>query len=189
MSAQECPFPGCDRPLHAGGYCSGHYGQLKKGKTLAPLRPVNLTPAQRFWAKVDKIPGGCWVWAGAISSCGYGNFLHDGKTWRAHRWSYAAIVGSVPDGLVLDHLCRNRACVNPDHLEPVVQRENVMRGIGPGLAKIQNVDQTYCKHGHPLFGGNLYVQPRTGYRYCRACQKRHAAKYRARRSALRTQAA
>lgn len=172
MTKPICPFPECNRPVHAGGLCTGHYGQFKKGKELRPLQPRGLTVEQRFWAKVDKQPVGCWVWVGASNGHGYGKFYLDGKVVGAHRVSYELARGPIPEGLVIDHLCRNRACVKPDHLEPVTTQVNIVRGIGPGLAKLQNIDQTYCKHGHELFGENLYVNPTTGHRYCRTCIKR-----------------
>lgn len=95
------------------------------------------TEAQRFWPKVDKAgPNGCWVWM-ASKAAGYGKFRVgsqlDGtrRLVESHRWSYEALVGPIPEGLDLDHLCRNTACVNPDHLEPVTRQVNCHRGVGP----------------------------------------------------------
>lgn len=132
-----------------------------------------------FWAKVDRSdPSGCWVWTGA-KSWGYGCYSAKGvKTRRAHRVAYLALVGAIPDGLVLDHLCRVKACVNPAHLEPVTQRENVLRGDG---AK----PQTHCKYGHPLTPGNTYVRYSPGSqtekrRDCRTCVRAKRSRYKAR---------
>jgi hypothetical protein len=99
--------------------------------TQQPFRKLNcqfgderLLP--RFWARVHH-DDGCWMWTGTLNK-GYGMFSFGGKTRRAHRFAYEALVGPIPEGLALDHLCRNPACVNPAHLEPVTWRENVYRG-------------------------------------------------------------
>jgi hypothetical protein len=109
---------------------------------------------------------GCWLWTGAKTSRGYANFTVDGRTTYAHRASYEHFVSPVPDGMVLDHLCRVRGCVNPDHLEPVSHAMNVARGEGGQ----HNAIKTHCPRGHEYAGGNLYVQPSTGGRKCRACR-------------------
>lgn len=88
-----------------------------------------------------------------------------GKDVLVHRKVYELLVGPIPDGMTIDHLCRNRKCCNPDHLEVVTMRENVLRGTGPTAEKYR---QTHCIRGHLLSGDNLYITPQ-GRRECREC--------------------
>lgn len=146
-----------------------------------PLHPSQHHPewADRFWAKVDVSTSAnqCWLWT-ASAIHGYGQFNRSGwGTARAHRLSFLWVHGSIPDGLVLDHLCRVTRCVNPDHLEAVTDRENILRGTGrPAL----NARATHCIHGHELTSENLYTPPRGG-RQCIRCMKRAGKENSARR--------
>lgn len=106
------------------------------------------TPLQRFCAKVQIAPGRCWEWTGQLRN-GYGRIKVDGHSIQAHIFSYETFLGSIPEGLELDHLCRNRACVNPLHLEPVTRSINVRRGIGPLIAALKQKAKTHCPQGHP----------------------------------------
>lgn len=118
----------------------------------------------RLWAKVEPEPNsGCWIWMGTISRDGYGKIMATGRKNRwVHRVSYELEHGPISDGLVIDHLCRNRLCANPKHLEAVTPLVNVRRGLAT---------QTSCQRGHPLSGENLYLKVRVE-RVCRTCKHR-----------------
>ncbi len=138
-----CQLPDCDKAEHARRYCKTHYRRfMRHGDPYRVIHPRESTHQQprstneeRFWALVDKGEGaGCWLWRGAISSTGYGSFrkrIDRGivKTVNSHTFAYQALVGEVPAGKELDHLCRVRACVNPAHLEAVTHRVNAVRGF------------------------------------------------------------
>ena len=130
---------------------------------------------ERFWARVDTSGPGCWEWRGGVSSEGYGEFYRSlgeegGRTMRAHRYAYEVCVGPIPEGLQLDHLCRNRRCVRQSHLEAVTLTENVMRGNG---AAANNARKTHCRRGHPFTTDNTVYAHTSGraYRTCRTCKQ------------------
>lgn len=122
---------------------------------------------------------GCWSWLGYLNHNGYGRLNVGGKQLRAHRASYETFVGPIPDGLVIDHLCRNRACVNPEHLEPVTMQVNTERGIGGAIGRFQ-ADKTECANGHEFSEANTY-QRKSGGRDCRTCRDRRVEASRRRR--------
>jgi len=127
-----------------------------------PHRPV----LERFYSHTESF-GECLLWTGRKSKNGYGQFRVgsrgiDRRMVRAHKWIYEYLVGCVPDGLDLDHLCRNRACVNHLHLEPVTRRENLRR------SPLSNYNKTHCKNGHEYNQLNTRIA-RNGQRVCRAC--------------------
>jgi hypothetical protein len=107
----------------------------------------------------------CWDWTGALNSKGYGSVAHKGRVWSTHRLAYELLVGPIPDGLQLDHLCRNRSCCNPDHLEPVTPKVNSERGA--------QATKMHCVRGHALAGENLLIKKRgqlSPVRNCRTCR-------------------
>jgi hypothetical protein len=127
----------------------------------------------RFDRKIDINPDSdCWAWKGHINENGYGQFRFNGKPGKAHRFSYTFFKGLIPEGLQIDHLCRNRACCNPDHLEAVTHRENIRRG----KAGEYNTVKTHCPQGHEYAGDNLYYTPRTG-RLCKICNRLYSRNY------------
>lgn len=130
-----------------------------------------------FWVKVMKTDS-CWIWQGTKTQNGYGQIKIAGTKYAAHRLAYAALVGLIADGLVLDHLCRQPSCVNPAHLEAVSQRENTLRGVGPCA---ENAKRTHCPQGHPYSGKNLIL--RRGKRECRHCHIARCARQFQRRRA------
>lgn len=143
----------------------------------------------RFWAKVDKQgPNGCWMWTGAKAKEDkqhqpYGRFQLATRTpVAAHRYAYELLIGPIPEGLHLDHLCRNPPCVNPAHLEPVTAYENTRRGLA--WVKVKEL-HTHCKRGHPLTEDNIrYISGKR--KGCKTCVKAYMAEYgRNRRQALR----
>ena len=138
--------------------------------------------ATRLWSNVEKTFG-CWVWLGAKTRDGYGKLIVGQKSlFLAHRASYELTSGRIPNGKELDHLCRNRLCINPSHLEIVTKRENILRGISFSAI---NARKTTCLKGHLLEGDNLLPSMKLkGLRVCRTCFNERARCNYARRKAL-----
>lgn len=139
---------------------------------------------ERFESKVMRDPNsGCWLWVGYVDPIGgYGQFnvgIPGDK--KAHRWSYRLYVGEIPQGMDLDHKCRQRCCVNPGHLEPVTRKENLRRGIGQELAKRKAENRTHCKYGHPNTPENGRIRMYKNIRYfqCLVCLREWAQRKRA----------
>jgi hypothetical protein len=135
----DCAVDGCEQPHEAKGFCGKHYMRFKRhGDPLAAKFDGGAGPAaERFWRKVDKTSS-CWLWTGATTK-DYGVFWDSVRLVYAHRWSFEAAGGVIPDGLVIDHLCRTPRCVNPAHLEPVTRAENTERGARWGVATAPNL--------------------------------------------------
>ncbi len=122
----------------------------------------------RFWRQVN-VSGSCWIWTGIIDHKGYGQFAANHKKHlAAHRWAYEALVGPIKEGLVVDHLCRNRACCNPDHMELVTTKENVLRGEG---ITAQNARRVACCCGHEY--SVCHRKNGRSYRFCKRCKNEH----------------
>jgi len=139
--------------------------------------------ADRFWEKTQPCPmSGCWLWVGSWTGAGYGNAWSEGKAGvLCHRIFYEALVGPIPHGLQLDHLCRVTCCVNPAHLEPVTNWENTLRGDN-NIAKLAK--KTHCPKGHPYDEKNTRRRDRGG-RECRRCAVIRCTEGRRRKRAAR----
>lgn len=142
-------------------------------RRLAPNYEKNLRTGKihrdvvRFLSKFEACNEGCWPWKAYVAYNGYGQIGLAGKVVYAHRFSYELFRGPIPLGLELDHLCRNRRCVNPWHLEVVTRAENTRRGVGVGMGQSR---KTHCPHGHEYELTNTY-RTRDGWRQCKICHR------------------
>jgi hypothetical protein len=170
----ECADPGCVRDAHSRGLCSTHYGRHRIAGTLPQRAPVRALALSRFAQQIEESATGCWEWTGSLTYQGYGQFTIERKNVRTHRLAYELAGGELDETLVLDHLCRNRACCNPAHLEQVDQRTNTLRGVGPSAAFAH---RNHCSAGHEYTEQNTR---RVGtYRFCRTCDREKARRLRA----------
>ena len=147
------------------------------GQTRPPTSFGDPRLPQRFWDKVQVTEQDCWAWTAFRARNGYGQYTVNARRNQAHRVAYSVLVGPIPDGLHIDHLCRVRECVNPAHLEAVTQQENNRRAGGP-----EGYRQAVCRRGHRFSDEDAYIDPR-GRRQCGACRKIRNAEYRARKRA------
>jgi hypothetical protein len=134
---------------------------------MLPSRQIILTPTEvaRLFSSVQFVPYSCWGWTGYITPHGYSQVVFRGLKYYAHRLIYEALRGPIDPNLVIDHLCRHRACVNPWHMEVVTDSENIRRGIPHNRLK------TGCYRGHPYTPENVYIEKKTGGRRCRICAR------------------
>lgn len=182
VSGPRCSVDGCEKLAKQRSWCTMHYGRwYRTGKLTRKSNDTKAyEPVWWFVTHIEIVESGCWLWRGGRRADGYGRIGVNNRSLLAHRWSYEHFMGPIPEGLVLDHLCRVPQCTNPLHLEPVTPRENVLRGY----ASQPRTPRPLCIRGHPLSGDNLYVDP-AGIRGCRACRLVSQATYRAARKARR----
>jgi len=179
MSQPVCMLASCSRPATRRGYCNSCCSRLVRQGKLPLIRPQKLPLKERLMAKADQVEGGCWLWAGAKNSEGYGQIKLNRTTLYAHRVSYEAYISPIPEGLHLDHICRHRACINPRHLQPVTVEENVRRGVHRSALTVR---LGFCQRGHEMTDANVYVRPDGSRRICRACKRLRDRTYRAARA-------
>jgi hypothetical protein len=138
--------------------------------------------AVRLFRKRLVVGPNCWILTTNPNSVGYSELRPKGSRWLAHRLSYELYVGPIPRGLQIDHLCRNRRCVKPTHLEAVTHQENFIRGAHLSATTCRT---NTCQRGHVLEGANVYIRPDTGRRMCWPCQQMRQAKVQAKKRAAR----
>lgn len=184
-ATRTCSIEGCDRPHYGRGWCKGHYMRwYAKGDPgtagIGPDRPGPGTVeyASLTWKKLMRrrtvTAAGCWEWTGCRDRHGYGRIAWGDDTRFTHRIALELAQGSIPDGLVVDHLCRNPPCFNPAHLQAVQQRTNLLRGETVPASRSAI---THCPQGHEYDSANTYLSKR-GQRHCRTClNTRSRARY------------
>ena len=169
MGERTCAIEGCDGEHSGRGFCRMHYNRWRRHgdpNYLKMRMHRGLPPEERFWKFVEV--GDCWTWTGGTTN-GYGRFSpsKDAPQYGAHRWAWEHLVGPISDGMQIDHLCRNTLCVNPDHLEVVPPRVNILRAYGLARA---NSEKTHCPQGHEYTAENTLVL-QGGGRSCRTCMR------------------
>ncbi|KKL88363.1 hypothetical protein LCGC14_1925460 [marine sediment metagenome] len=180
ISRKRCTIIGCTKRRYGRTMCAMHWARWRRhGDPKIVLHLHNPTRKERqaeFFNRIGKSKGGfhCWDWLGAKNNNGYGRFGHE----YAHRYSYTNFVGIIPARLQIDHLCRNRSCVNPYHLEVVTPLENWRRGTSHSA---NNARKTHCSKGHAFTPENTYFKGGRSWRTCRICKGISKKQYRTRR--------
>lgn len=165
----RCTIEGCPRPDDGrGGRCNRHYLRLLRHGDPAVRKYVRGSLEERLLARRIKTANGCWEYDGYHDKFGYGRMARNRRMPRVHVVSYETFVGPVPAGLQVDHLCCNKGCFNPEHLEAVTCSENVQRAYANGLHPDRK--RSHCFRGHALIPENLYIDP-AGKRHCVQCRR------------------
>jgi hypothetical protein len=168
---KDCAVSWCDRTAVARDYCRRHYHRLVRyGDPEGGKYYEGLPVVERILRRIVLTDTGCWEWQGYADVHGYGQMGLGNKVYLVHRLSYEAHVGPIPDGMMIDHLCRYPRCVNPAHLDVVTPRENLMRSDLTFAGR--KARQTSCIHGHLFDEKNTWVS-KDGRRKCRKCSARN----------------
>ncbi len=140
-------------------------GKSVTGRCFVMLRQIKVSPFCRFFSKVEFLENGCWQWVGAMDTDGYGMFSIRRHIVKAHRFIFALLRSELTNDI--DHLCRNRGCVNPWHMEDVTRRTNILRGVSHIADQVK---RTHCPKGHPYDVFNTRLS-RKGKRSCKECHR------------------
>lgn len=172
-----CSAPDCHRPIRVKnrGLCHKHYLRWWKAQPSGACRRVD-NIRERLLGNVRTSSTGCWDFQGTRILSGYGRISWNGRAWLTHRVSYTLFVGTIPAGLEIDHLCKNKACCNPAHLEAVTRGENIRRGTQWHHLAEKERAKTVCPAGHSYDSENTYFSP-SGCRQCRICKRAAGHRY------------
>ena len=182
VAVGKCSIGNCEKKLVARGLCSMHYSRWKRhGDPEIQSKWRKLTFEDRTKDKWEVVESGCWEWTAGKQFWGYGIITVLGKSFRAHRYVYENLVGPIPEGAELDHLCRNPPCVNPAHLEPVTHKENMRRAAPHWDRPRPSLEASHCVNGHRLSEENIYRLPNGGVR-CRECGRAACRRWYARKN-------